>query len=42
MIPWLDELRLDPGPPFQAMGTHALHLNDWLIVDDKRGAAGPK
>ena len=38
MIPWLDELRLDPGPPFQAMGTHALHLNDWLIVDDKRAA----
>lgn len=38
MIPWLDELRLEPGPPFQAMGTHALQLNDWLIVDDNRGA----
>jgi len=30
---WLDELRLDPGPPYLAMGTRALDLDRWLVVD---------
>ena len=30
---WLDELRLEPGPPYQAMGTHALDLVDWLVTE---------
>jgi hypothetical protein len=34
--PWLDELRFEPGPPFQAMGTHSLDVRDWLVVDDER------
>jgi hypothetical protein len=33
---WLDELRLEPGPPFQSMGTHVLDLRDWLLVDGAR------
>ncbi len=33
MIDWLDDLRLEPGPPFLAMGTRALHLDQWLLVD---------
>ena len=37
-IDWLDELRLEPAPPFLGMGTHALRLDDWLIVDDDRDA----
>lgn len=36
MISWLDELRLEPGPPFTAMGTHTLDLDQWLLVDDER------
>jgi len=31
---WLDELRLEPGPPFLAMGTRALDPATWLVVDD--------
>jgi Haem-dependent oxidative N-demethylase, alpha subunit-like len=38
MHEWLDELRLEPGPPYLAMGTHALRLDEWLIVDDQREA----
>jgi hypothetical protein len=33
---WLDELALEPGPPFLSMGVHALDLDRWLIVDDSR------
>lgn len=36
MTSWLDELRLEPGPPFLVMGTHALRLDQWLVVDDDR------
>ncbi len=36
MISWLDELRLEPGPPFLVMGTHALRLDQWLVIDDDR------
>lgn len=36
--PWLDELPLEPGPPWHAMGTRALDAADWLIVDDDRDA----
>ncbi len=36
MTDWLDELGLEPGPPFSRMGTHSLALADWLIVDDDR------
>lgn len=36
MHEWLDELRLEAGPPFSAMGTHALDLDRWLVVDDHR------
>lgn len=32
---WLDEIRLDPGPPFLNMGTRALDLDQWLVVDDE-------
>jgi len=35
---WLDELRLEPGPPYQTMGTRALDLADWFVVDDRRDA----
>lgn len=33
---WLDELRLDPGPPFSTMGMRSLNPPEWLIVDDYR------
>jgi hypothetical protein len=33
---WLDELQLTPGPPWHAMGTRALELGSWLLVDDAR------
>jgi len=33
---WLDELHLDPGPPWHAMGTRALDEASWLLVDDER------
>ncbi|HEY4332870.1 MAG TPA: DUF3445 domain-containing protein [Ilumatobacteraceae bacterium] len=36
MSGWLDELKLEPGPPFSAMGTHALKLDEWLVVDEHR------
>lgn len=36
MTSWLDDLRLEPGPPFLTMGTHALSLDQWLVVDDER------
>ncbi len=38
MTAWLDELKLEPGPPFSAMGTHSLKADQWLIVDEHRGA----
>ena len=38
MIDWLDELKPEPGPPFATMGTHALDLDRWLVVDDDRDA----
>jgi hypothetical protein len=31
---WLDELRLDPGPPWVSMGTRPLDDAHWLVVDD--------
>jgi len=31
---WLDELPLQPGPPWIAMSTHHLDLASWLIADD--------
>lgn len=33
---WLDELRLDAGPPFQTMGTRALDPDRWLVADERR------
>jgi hypothetical protein len=33
---WLDDLRLEPGPPYSTMGTRALDLDEWLVVDDDR------
>jgi hypothetical protein len=33
---WLDELPLEPGPPWLAMGTRHLELTDWLLVDEDR------
>lgn len=35
---WLDEVPLRPGPPWLAMGTHALDLRRWLLVDERREA----
>ena len=35
---WLDDLRLEPGPPYSTMGTRALDLGDWLAVDADREA----
>lgn len=35
---WLDELHLEPGPPWHPMGTRALDVADWLVVDDDRDA----
>lgn len=33
---WLEELSLEPGPPWHQMGTRALALDDWLVADDDR------
>jgi heme-dependent oxidative N-demethylase alpha subunit-like protein len=33
---WLDELPLQPGPPWIAMSTHHLDLASWLVADDDR------
>jgi hypothetical protein len=33
---WLDELQLEPGPPWHAMGTRALDERPWLVVDAGR------
>ena len=33
---WLDELRLEPGPPYQTMGTRALDPAAWLVADERR------
>jgi len=33
---WLDDVPLRPGPPWLSMGTHALDLGRWLVVDDRR------
>lgn len=33
---WLDELSLEPGPPWLALGTRGLRPDDWLVVDDDR------
>lgn len=35
---WLDDLRLEAGPPFSTMGIRALDLDRWLVVDDDRDA----
>ncbi len=34
--PWLDELPLEPGPPWLAMGTRHLDPGGWLLPDDDR------
>lgn len=33
---WLDELALEPGPPWLAMGTRGLDPAAWLVVDQDR------
>lgn len=33
---WLDELSLEPGPPWLTLGTRGLRADDWLLVDDDR------
>lgn len=33
---WLDELPLEPGPPWLAMGTRSLDPTAWLLADDDR------
>ena len=33
---WLDELPLEPGPPWLAMATRGLDVADWLVVDEDR------
>jgi hypothetical protein len=33
---WLDELALEPGPPWLGMGTRALDPASWLVADDAR------
>jgi hypothetical protein len=33
---WLDELSLEPGPPWHPMGTRSLGGEMWLINDDER------
>jgi len=33
---WLDELRLEPGPPYSMMGTRALDPDSWLLFDGDR------
>jgi hypothetical protein len=34
---WLDELPLEPGPPWLTMGTRGLEPDAWLLVDGDRG-----
>lgn len=33
---WLDELQVEAGPPWHAMGTRSLDLAAWLLDDDER------
>lgn len=33
---WLDELALDPGPPWLGMGTRGLDPSGWLVIDEDR------
>lgn len=33
---WLDELPLEPGPPWLGMGTRSLAADGWLVVDADR------
>jgi dimethylamine monooxygenase subunit A len=33
---WLDELPLEPGPPWLTMGTRGLEPGAWLVADDDR------
>ncbi len=33
---WLDELPLEPGPPWLTMATRQLQLGGWLVADDDR------
>lgn len=35
---WLDELVLEPGPPWLHMGLRTIDEAAWLAVDDRRGA----
>ncbi|MCB9372919.1 MAG: DUF3445 domain-containing protein [Microthrixaceae bacterium] len=35
---WLDELVLEPGPPWHHMGLRAVDEAAWLVVDDRREA----
>lgn len=35
---WLDELPLEPGPPWLAMGTRGLDADRWLVADDELDA----
>ena len=35
---WLDDMRLEPAPPFVTMGTRSLDLERWLTVDGDRDA----
>lgn len=32
---WLDELSLEPGPPWLTMGTRGLDPSEWLLTDDE-------
>ncbi|MGQ0431300.1 MAG: heme-dependent oxidative N-demethylase family protein [Microthrixaceae bacterium] len=34
--PWLDELALEPGPPWLSMGARGLDATAWLVSDDDR------
>ena len=38
VVPWLDELSFEPGPPWHAMGTRALPEGRWLVRDGDRGS----
>jgi len=33
---WLDDLSLEPGPPWLSMGLRALDQLDWILVDEHR------
>ena len=35
---WLDELPLEPGPPWLTMGTRGLEPSAWLLPDDDRAS----